>query len=753
MITTNVRNLLVMAFAGLFSMGSYAAKSAEEEVSLSFANADIETVIRAIGKISDRNILIDPRVKGTLNIVTTKPVSPDDAYQILMSALRLQGYAVVEEGSVIKVIPEAEAKTHAGPVSRSRKQLRGERLVTQVFHVENESAAQLLTVVRPLVTPNNAVAAYAGSNTLVITDYADNISRIAKIIDALDVPQGDVLVIPLKFTAAQDLAPLITRVMGDPITGAQQSADPSQRVTIIPESRSNALLVRSENPSRIKSVRSLVASLDQPGANGNIHVVYLKNADALEMAQTLRSVVTGEGSVTATSSSSSLSGQNSQINANSPRMPTNTNTGTASGGGQSYIQADRSTNSLIITAPEGVYNNLRAVIDQLDRRRAQVYVEALIAEVTAENASEFGVQFQNSNLGNNGSAVFGGTNFSSGGSNLLTLAASPLAADKGMNLALAKGFLTLADGTKILNLAMLARFLESQTNTNILSTPNLLMLDNEEAKIVVGQNVPFVTGQYTNAGGATTAVNPFQTIERKDVGLTLKVKPQISEGGALVMQIFQESSSVVASSLTSASGPTTNKRSIETTAVVDDGEIIALGGLVQDSYATGADKVPFLGDVPLLGQLFRYDTRQRAKTNLFIFLRPTILRDGAGYQTMTTDRYRYVVGQQRTLGRPGKPTAPDSGVPELPPLSEGDAAAPVRPTISEAIEQSFQDQGAATQKVPEAAAPNPLPAPAPAPGDDGARDPARNAEPESKADSAGGSANEIASPPLPGSGN
>jgi general secretion pathway protein D len=223
---------------------------------------------------------------------------------------------------------------------------------------------------------------------------------------------------------------------------------------------------------------------------------------------------------------------------------------------------------------------------------------------------------------------------------------------------------------------MLARFMETQTNTNILSTPNLLMLDNEEAKIVVGQNVPFVTGQYTNTGGGTTPANPFQTIERKDVGLTLKVKPQISEGGALVLQIFQESSSVVATSATSSNGPTTNKRSIETTAVVDDGEIIVLGGLVQDSYATGAEKVPLLGDIPILGQLFRYDTRQRSKTNLFVFLRPMILRDGASYKAMATDRYMYIVGQQRTLGKAGKPTAPEGEAPELPPLPPGPVAPP-----------------------------------------------------------------------------
>lgn len=665
-----VRRLTVGAIAALFAVSPAWAKqetpapSEPEGVSLTFANADIETVIRAIGKISNRNILIDPRVKGTLNIVTAKPVTPDVAYQILMSALRLNGYSVVEEGGFIKVVPEADAKTHSVPVSKSRSQLHGERLVTHVFHIQNESATQLLGVVRPLISPNNAVTAYAGANTLIVTDYADNVERIARIIDALDLPQGDIVAIPLKHTAVQDIAPIVTRLMSDS-TVAAQPGDSSQRVTVAADSRLNTLLVRSENPVRIASIRKLVASLDQEGAGGNIHVVYLKNADATKIAQTLRGVLTGETRSTATTSASSTGNPKGQ-SGQAQSVDSTANTGAESGGGM--IQADQSTNSLIITAPEATYNNLRSVIDQLDRRRAQVYVEALIAEVTAENATEFGIQFQNSNMGTNGAGLFGGSNFGSGGTNLLSLAASPLSAATGMNLAVAKGMLTLPDGTQILNLAMLARFLNSQTNTNILSTPNLLMLDNEEAKIMVGQNVPFVTGQYTNTNSSTTSVNPFQTIERKDVGLMLKVKPQIAEGGALVLQIFQESSSVVSSSLTNASGPTTNKRSIETTAVVDDGEIIALGGLIEDSYATGADKVPLLGDIPILGQLFRYDTRQRKKTNLFIFLRPTILRDDTSYKTMTSDRYRYIVGQQRGLGRAGKPVTPESEAPELPPL-------------------------------------------------------------------------------------
>jgi general secretion pathway protein D len=660
-------------------------------VMLNFANADIDSVVRAVAKITNRNYLVDPRVKGTLNIVTTKPVSPATAHDILRSALRLQGFAIIDENGILKVVPEADAKQHSIPVSRAKSALRGDQLITQVFTIKNESATQLLQVVRPLVTANNAVTASAASNTLVVTDYAENVGRIARIIDAIDVPQGDVAVIQLKHASAMDLASTISRLMGD--GGA--AGDQSQRVTVVPDTRANVLLVRSDNPARINAARQLVASLDQPGAAGNIHVIYLKNADATKVAQTLRDVLSGEsssgssGRTTASSGGtssptglSSTSTGSTPTAANSSFQPQSAQS-TASTGGGGIVHADRSTNSLIITAPEAIYNNIRQVVDMLDRRRAQVFVEALVAEITTDRAAEFGIQWQSMKPGDGGSAsAFGGTNFGSktNGTNILGLALNPASAAAGLNLIVGKGSITLpGSDTPILNLSVLARFLESQTNTNILSTPNLIMLDNEEAKIVVGQNLPFITGQYTNTGSGTTSVNPFQTIERRDVGLTMRIRPQISEGGAVVMQIVQESSSVVATSLTNSSGPTTNKRSIETTAVVDDGAIIALGGLVQDSYTSGVDKVPLLGDIPVLGNLFKYDSRQRSKTNLFVFLRPKILREGESYRDLVADRYDYVIGQQRGVDRPGRLMRNEAPAPELPPRQpEVDTGTPVQ---------------------------------------------------------------------------
>jgi general secretion pathway protein D len=658
-------------------------------VMLNFANAEIDSVVRAVAKITNRNYLVDPRVKGTLNIVTTKPVSPATAHDILRSALRLQGFAIVDENGILKVVPEAEAKQHSMPVSKAKSALRGDQLITQVFTIKNESATQLLQVVRPLVTANNAVTASAASNTLVVTDYAENVGRIARIIDAIDVPQGDVAVIQLKHASAMDLASTISRLMGD--GGA--AGDQSQRVTVVPDTRANVLLVRSDNPARINAARQLVASLDQPGAAGNIHVIYLKNADATKVAQTLRDVLSGESSsgsagrtTTSTSGTSSPTGLSSASTGSTPTaanssFQSQSAQSAATTGGGGIVHADRSTNSLIITAPEAIYNNIRQVVDMLDRRRAQVFVEALVAEITTDRAAEFGIQWQSMNTGNNGSAsVFGGTNFGSGGTNILGLALDPTSAAKGLNLIVGKGSITLpGSDTPILNLSVLARFLESQTNTNILSTPNLIMLDNEEAKIVVGQNLPFVTGQYTNTGSGTTSVNPFQTIERRDVGLTMRIRPQISEGGAVVMQIVQESSSVVATTLTNSTGPVTNKRSIETTAVVDDGAIIALGGLVQDSYTSGVEKIPLLGDIPVLGNLFKYDSRQRSKTNLFVFLRPKILREGESYRDLVGDRYDYVIGQQRGVDRPDRLMRNEAPAPELPPRPpEADTGTPVQ---------------------------------------------------------------------------
>ena len=690
---TRVRALLFAA--GFLFLAPSAAAAEDDAVSLNFANAEIADVIKAIGKISGRNFLIDPRVKGTLNIVTNTPVSRDLSYQILLSALRLQGYTAVEGPGVTKIVPEADAKLHGVPVRRDGPRGGGDSLVTQVFPMRNESATQMLAVVRPLVSPNNTVTAFPSNNVLVVTDYAENIARIARIIESVDVAQGNVQVLELRHAAAIDLAATLNRLMNDGVAGGAgtNATDMSQHIRIEPDMRTNSLLVQSENPSRISAVRQLVASLDRPGAGGNIHVVYLKNAEAAKVAQTLNGALAGGTSAspstddppapsplgTASAERTTMSG--SGLAASAYRSSPDTRSEPAGRGG--VVQADSVNNALIVIAPEAIYRNLRQVIDQLDRRRAQVYIEALIAEISTERAAEFGIQWQSANTpgAGSGTTVFGGTNFGGGGQNIIGAAQNIGSVGKGMNFLLGGGTVKIPINgqlVEVFNLSLLARFLETDSRTNILSTPSLVTLDNESAKIVVGRNLPFITGQYTNTGGGTTVANPFQTIERKDVGLTLEVRPQISEGGAIRLDIYQEASAVVPTVDVSA-GPTTTKRSIESTVMVDNGAIIALGGLVEDSYTSGEEKVPLLGDLPVAGGLFRYDTRKRTKTNLVVFLRPVILRDRDSYSELTSARYDYVIGQQRAATDHGTLMRKEAAPPQLPARGSPPPAIPGAP--------------------------------------------------------------------------
>ncbi|MCB1958020.1 MAG: type II secretion system secretin GspD [Rhodocyclaceae bacterium] len=677
--------MALLAGAALAALPPGTHAQDDEPVSLNFANADIDAVIKAIGKITGRNFLVDPRVKGTLNIVTNTPVPRSLTFDILLSALRLQGYTAVASAGVIKIVPEADAKLHSVPVGRDGRSLAGTGLSTQVFMLKNESAAQMVPVLRPLISPNNTVTAFPANNALVVTDYADNLARIARIIESVDVPQGDLQVIDLKHAAAADLAETVSRLLNETGLGATAGGqvDASQRVTVVPEARTNSLLVRADNPARITAVRQLVAALDRPGAGGNIHVVYLKNAEAEDVAATLQAVLSGTSSTATPRSSTSLAPTGTGTTGSATTTTTSSSSTSGAGtGGNGTIQADVANNALIITAPEAIYRNLRHVIDQLDRRRAQVYVEALIAEVTAERVAEWGLQWAagaGAGSGRSGIGIIGGTSFSANGNSLnglITNAASgtPSLPGNGINIAIGGGSVSIPGLGSIPNLAVLARFLETDNKANILSAPNLVMLDNEEAKIVVGQNLPFVTGQYTNTGGGTTPANPFQTIERKDVGLTLKVKPQITEGGIVRLQIYQETSSVFTNT---DNGPITNTRSMESVIQVDDGGIIALGGLVEDSWGSGEEKVPVLGDLPIAGALFRYDTRRRTKTNLVIFMRPVILTDAQATDRITNARYDYVIGQQRGIRGRTELMRGELEPPELPPKASPAPVVPV----------------------------------------------------------------------------
>ncbi|OIR05883.1 putative type II secretion system protein D precursor [mine drainage metagenome] len=648
-----------------------AVKKEDELVSLNFVNADIQEVIRAISQISKKNFLVDPRVKGTINIVSATPVSPALGYDILLSALRLQGYAAVETGGVTKIIPEADAKLHVDSLARGR----GDELVTRVFVLKNESASQLVTVVRPMISPNSVVVAYPSSNALVVTDYASSVRRIEKLIDSIDQPNPDTpIVIPVLHASAVDLAGIINRLMPE-ASSPQTGGDDNQRFVLLADSRTNGLLLRSDNPGRIARVRDLVAKLDsEANTPGNIHVVQLTNTDATKLAQTLRSVMSGDTSSPSSSSSSSSSSSASSSSSTAAQGSSQPASSAPSGGG--IIQADPATNSLIITSSEPVYNNLRAVIEKLDVRRPQVFVEALIVEVTADKASELGIQWQTlSGVNSSGTNVIGGTNFGSN-NNIIGASTNIMGVGNGLNVGVVSGTTTLPGIGTVLNLGVLAHALASDTNANILSAPNLMTLDNEEAKIVVGQNVPFITGSYAQTGAVATAT-PFQTIDRKDVGLTLKIKPQIMQGGSVKLLVSQEVSSVVASTSSAVSGPTTNKRSIDTTVIVDENQIVVLGGLIQDSVNQTASKIPVLGDIPFLGALFRYETREQVKTNLMVFIRPYIMYQSDSYKKVTAENYDKASKARESLRMPDSMVMQnDDKDKALPPLSPEDRAAP-----------------------------------------------------------------------------
>ena len=638
-----------------------------EPITLNFTNADIEAVARTMATLTGRNVVVDPRVKGTITLTTEKPVAPAVAYSQFLAMLRLQGYTVVDAAGLDKIVPEADAKLQGGAVF-SDQMVAGNQIATQIFRLNFDNANNLLPILRPLISPNNTINVNPGNNALVITDYGDNLRRIAQIIAAMDVSNAtDIEVIPVKHAIAVDLAPLVLRLLESGGTLSAGAGDGSFKTTLIAEPRSNALILRASNAARVALAKSLIAKLDQPSAEsatGNIYVVYLKNADATKLAVTLRAALSGE--VRTPTAAAAVGGATGGV----PAAAGGAAGSQPSTGGQ--IQADQATNSLIISAPEPQYRQLRAVIDKLDTRRAQVYVESLIAEVNADKASQFGIQWQSA-LGNSGDTNIGllGTNFTAAtaGANILSLAlgaaTGAVTPGNGLNFGVAHQ----TNGVYVLG--ALARFLQTNGDGNILSTPNLLTLDNEEAKIVIGQNVPFVTGQYTNAAtGSANTVNPFQTIERKDVGLTLRVKPQISENGTVKLTIFQEVSSVQASSINSASGLITNKRSIESNVLVNDGSVVVLGGLLSDEYSGNQEKVPGLGDIPLLGYLFKADSRSRKKTNLMVFLRPVVVRDAAATESYSADRYEMMRGVQQQAQPAPSAVLPVNEAPVLPVLGK-----------------------------------------------------------------------------------
>ena len=717
-----------------------------EPVTLNFSGADIEAVSRAIGAITNRNVVVDPRVKGQITLLTDRPVPPATAYQQFLAALRLQGFTIVESAGLYKVIPEADAKLQASEVAvGASRSSAGSQIVTQIFKLNYENAANLVPVLRPLISPNNTINVNPGNNSLVITDYADNLQRISRIVATMDVSNAtDVEIIPLRHAVATDMVALVSRLIeggtaspgGLTVTAGGANipgqSDNAFKTSLMAEPRSNSIVLRAANPARLAQVRSLIARLDQPAMNGggdqgNIHVVYLKNADAVALAATLRAAIGAQATAAGTASGQPGAGGTTPQGGGMSSIPTSQpvvsrdSSGTASmgmgsssglgssGGGGALgvaqqpstggmVQADPSTNSLIITAPPPIYRQMRAVIDKLDGRRAQVLIESLIVELKDNRLAQFGVQWQ-AILSNNGKVLGSiGNNSSVAGANILSLlnafnkdgsintstggiTGDTVSSMRGTNL----GFTQSVNGNT--TLGFLANFLQNSGDANILSTPNLMTLDNEEARIIVGQNVPMVTGSYaSNSTGGT--VNPFTTVERKDVGLMLRVRPQINENGTVKLAVFQEVSSVDESTRKDTNGLTTNKRSIESNVLVEDGNIIVLGGLIDDNYSQAEDRIPLLGDIPVLGNLFRNTNRKRNKTNLMVFLRPVVMRDAAATNQVSSERYEAIRAQQQGL-------QPEQNV-----LLRSVNAAPVLPTLTPQPDPGSFTNPAAIVNVP-----------------------------------------------------
>ena len=733
-----LRGLLVaLAAAGVLALPSLPGSALAQDgaargglVTLDFANAEIDAVARTMATITGRNVVVDPRVKGTMTLTSTTPVSPAQALRLFSAQLRTQGFALVENAGMVLVVPEAEAKLQSGAVSAgARPAAGGGQIQTQIFRLTHENANNLVPILRPLISPNNTINVNPGNNSLVITDYGDNLQRLARIIAALDISNATGMeVVRLQHAVASDLAPLVARLVdsgggvgasvaapapgqpGTPVPVVAGGGGDGYRTTLVPEPRSNSIIIRAANAARLALAKTLIQQLDQApaeradGGSGNIHVVYLKNADAAKLAVTLRAALAampgqsnqpggaggpamtagglGGGQVGQGLSSVGSTGGGTGI-ATGPSIDAKASNQPSTGG---QIQADPATNSLIISAPEPVYRELRAVIDKLDQRRAQVFVESLIAEVRADRAADFGVQWQLFGQSGNSIGVIG-TNYSTGRAtapgaapaNIFNFAAQFLGYDeKGWKPSLAPntGF-NLMLGTRALGI--MANFIQSTGAGNVLSTPTLLTLDNEEAKIVVGKNVPFVTGSFTNTGSATNTVNPFQTYERQDVGLTLRVRPQINENGTVKMVLYQEVSSIDPATANNLAGPTTNKRAIESSVLVDDGAIVVLGGLLEDQYATGEDKVPVLGDVPVLGNLFKSRSRSYVKTNLMVFLRPVIVRDAAATESFSLDRYDLMRAAQQSNQPEPSSVLQVNQAPVLPPVAPVNPEAWTRP--------------------------------------------------------------------------
>jgi general secretion pathway protein D len=643
---TSTLRFMVLSFTLIGATYSYA-----EGASLNLKNADIHSLIETVAMATGKNFIIDPRIQGKVTVVSSGTVSADELYQVFLSVLDVHGFIAAPSGSSIKIVPKINARVSGNVSEISNTAAAGDEIVTQVMAVKHVPAVQIVPVLRPLLPQEAHLTAYLPTNMLILSDTARNAQRIWDMVRRIDQPLEQALeIVQLNHATAAEVVSIINSLGLNPnvATGEATASTP----IVIADQRTNSIILNAGS-ELLPRLRALIAHLDAPIAEmtGNTKVVYLHYAKAEILAPIISDMASAQTATEALAAGD-----------DSPPVLIS-------------VQAEPGTNALVITAPDAALQSMLAVIKQLDVRRAQVLVEAIIAEISSSKAAELGVQWA---LGTNN--IVGATSFGASGSNLIQLKTNPLSLGSGLSLGVGQ---FAADQ---LGIGALLRALASDASTNIISTPSLLTMDNQQAEIVVGQNVPFITGQYASTGSGETPSSPFQTIKRQDIGVRLQIKPQINQGDAISLEILQEISSLAPSTV-SAADIVTNKRSIQTTVIANDGDLIILGGLIDDNLQETSEKVPLLGDLPILGAAFRYKKSTLVKRNLMVFIRPTIVRDAAVLEAASHGKYTLLRTQQ--LLRSGDEVMLMPGV-KRPVLEALDKPMPM-PTVSGEGTESSED--------------------------------------------------------------
>lgn len=617
-----------------------------------FRDADLTQIIEAVSQITGKTFIVDPRVRAQVTILSSTPMSPDAFYQTFLSILQVHGFVAVPAGNSIKIIPDANARQLPGQEDLpDRVNSASDEFITQVIAVRNVSAAQLVPVLRPLIPQYGHLVAYPASNMLIISDRASNVSRMMRIIQRID--QGgdeEIDIVRLENASAAEIVRVVNALSQGP---GQQAEAASVSARLVADDRTNSVLISGEKAQRLR-LKALVTHLDTPlETGGDTRVRYLNYADAEQIAGKLKEQVTG---ITQAAPGAPAQG--------GPQAAADRNT---------TIWADKQTNALIVTAPPKIMRSIMGVVDKLDIRRLQVLVEAILVDISELKSAELGVNWAVGNTDSDSTVPIGTFNQNVGGSSIGSIAAAISDPDN-IDPSLLPSGLTLGAGRFLdsgTNFALLLRALRGDSHSNILQTPSIITLDNEEAEIKVAQEVPFLTGSFTNTGVSNQQgqVNPFQTIQREEVGTILKITPQINEGDAVMLKIEQEDSSV-AQGTQGAVDLITNKRTVTTTVLVDDGGVVVLGGLITDTARESENRVPILGSIPIIGELFKTRSGNKEKRNLMLFIRPTILRNGAEAAIETNAKYN-VVRNQQLQRRKGKVTLlPGERQPLLPPIEE-----------------------------------------------------------------------------------